>query len=65
MNTNSETSLKKAGHLYVKGYNEDRVNNGDTRVYSYPKSPLPNLPDTEFPDLEPSFVTAQKLKHQN
>ena len=47
---------------YVKGHIEDRVSKGDERIYHYPYTTLPNLEGCEFPDLESSFITAQKLE---
>lgn len=50
--------------IYIGGYIDDRIKRGDTREYGYPPDGgLPQFPPgTEFPDLEPSFVSAQKLK---
>lgn len=54
-------AAKIGGHIYVAGYIEDRVARGDKRDYRYPANGLPNF-DSEFPELEPSFVSAQKSK---
>ena len=47
---------------YMNGYIEGRVNKGNERIYGYPDSELPDLEGCEFPDLESSFITAQKLE---
>ncbi len=48
---------------FTEGYVQDRVNRGDVRVYRYPKDGgLPKF-SSEFPDLEPSFVSALRIKN--
>ena len=50
--------------IYIGGYIDDRINRGDKREYIDPSNGgLPQFPPgTEFPDLEPSMVSAQRLK---